>query len=300
MGRVPSVGRSRWRSVASSDRVSRIFDGFFKCTNCANACKRCNEHRPCERCVKYGIQNTCMDGVRKERQKGIKRGPYKRKSKNSNSAEETSFVGVYFSDPCQPVCLFGQTSSAENGEPEWQGTNETPQPTAGNQPSPPIPPMPHYPPPPEGYYPYFYPPPPGFVPPGHEGQAPEGGANGTSQPPPMISYYPIAPPGFFHHYASVPPGAYPPPLNGAPVTTIDPADASKNVGQSAGATGQTNGATASGKKRSRASKGETKTKRRKAAAVPVAVVQESPTSGGTAGGSDRASDPANSPAERDD
>ncbi|KAI5122104.1 hypothetical protein M0805_002226 [Coniferiporia weirii] len=53
------------------------------CTNCASACKRCDEGRPCERCCKYGISDTCQDGTRKERKKGIKRGPYKRKSKAS-------------------------------------------------------------------------------------------------------------------------------------------------------------------------------------------------------------------------
>ena len=52
-----------------------------KCTNCAAACKRCDEGRPCERCCKYGISDSCQDGVRKERKKGIKRGPYKRKGK---------------------------------------------------------------------------------------------------------------------------------------------------------------------------------------------------------------------------
>jgi hypothetical protein len=55
------------------------------CTNCAAACKRCDEGRPCERCQKYGIGDTCRDGQRKERKKGIKRGPYKRKNKNGKS-----------------------------------------------------------------------------------------------------------------------------------------------------------------------------------------------------------------------
>ncbi|KAJ2958232.1 hypothetical protein NUW54_g14545 [Trametes sanguinea] len=54
------------------------------CTNCASACKRCDEARPCERCVKYGLAETCVDGVRKERKKGIKRGPYKRKNRNGS------------------------------------------------------------------------------------------------------------------------------------------------------------------------------------------------------------------------
>jgi len=63
-----------------------------QCTNCAAACKRCDEARPCERCSKYGIADTCQDGVRKERKKGIKRGPYKRKSKISpEQTYEASF-----------------------------------------------------------------------------------------------------------------------------------------------------------------------------------------------------------------
>ena len=65
---------------------------LFQCTNCATACKRCNESRPCERCIKYGIQESCVDGVRKERQKGIKRGPYKRKNKSTGG--EASFEGM--------------------------------------------------------------------------------------------------------------------------------------------------------------------------------------------------------------
>jgi hypothetical protein len=51
------------------------------CTNCASACKRCDESRPCPRCIKYNISESCVDGQRKERKKGIKRGPYKRKNK---------------------------------------------------------------------------------------------------------------------------------------------------------------------------------------------------------------------------
>ncbi|KAG6377374.1 hypothetical protein JVT61DRAFT_15170 [Boletus reticuloceps] len=245
------------------------------CTNCANACKRCDEGRPCERCIKYGIQDACVDGIRKERQKGIKRGPYKRKSRTTGTNTDASFV-------------------AENGDSDWQATSEAPQNPGGSQPPPPIQALPHYPPPPEGFYPYFYPPPPGFMPPGHEGQSsPEGATNGTNHPPPMVPYYPLAPPGFFPHYA-VAPGAFQPPSNGTPVAIIDPAEASRN----AEAEGQGNGMAPSGKKRARAAKsGEAKPKKQKAAAT----TQESPTSGGTAGGSEQASEPgANSPAEHDD
>ncbi|KAH9998686.1 hypothetical protein BJV77DRAFT_959660 [Russula vinacea] len=48
------------------------------CTNCASACKRCDEARPCQRCQKYGLTDSCVDGVRKARKVGVKRGPYKR------------------------------------------------------------------------------------------------------------------------------------------------------------------------------------------------------------------------------
>lgn len=50
------------------------------CVNCQKACKRCDEGRPCSRCIKYGLTSTCMDSARKERKRGIKRGPYKRRA----------------------------------------------------------------------------------------------------------------------------------------------------------------------------------------------------------------------------
>ncbi|KAG0367588.1 hypothetical protein BGZ54_003633 [Gamsiella multidivaricata] len=49
------------------------------CVNCQKACKKCDEGRPCTRCIKYGLIDTCVDSTRKIRKKGIKRGPYKRK-----------------------------------------------------------------------------------------------------------------------------------------------------------------------------------------------------------------------------
>ncbi|KAG0735183.1 hypothetical protein G6F23_011776 [Rhizopus arrhizus] len=53
------------------------------CTNCQKACKKCDDARPCPRCMKYGIADTCVNSVRKERKKGIKRGPYKRRQKQN-------------------------------------------------------------------------------------------------------------------------------------------------------------------------------------------------------------------------
>ncbi|KAG5337038.1 hypothetical protein C0989_011042 [Termitomyces sp. Mn162] len=51
------------------------------CTNCANACRRCDEGRPCQRCVKFQMEETCVDTERKERKKGIKHRPIKRREK---------------------------------------------------------------------------------------------------------------------------------------------------------------------------------------------------------------------------
>ena len=50
------------------------------CTNCQKACKKCDDNRPCHRCVRYGIAETCVDSKRKERKKGVKRGPYKKRT----------------------------------------------------------------------------------------------------------------------------------------------------------------------------------------------------------------------------
>lgn len=54
---------------------------LFSLANCQKACKKCDEARPCPRCVKYGISDTCVNSTRKERKKGVKRGPYKRRQK---------------------------------------------------------------------------------------------------------------------------------------------------------------------------------------------------------------------------
>jgi hypothetical protein len=136
------------------------------CTNCASACKRCDEARPCQRCQKYGQVDSCRDGVRKARKVGTKRGPYKRKSKLP-APETPPYPGF-----------------TPNGEGSWSGPSDQPNsvpPAAGAA-------MPPQYLPPEGYWPYpYYPPPPGYVPP------PDGHANGDGQPPHQPAYYPIHP-----------------------------------------------------------------------------------------------------------
>ncbi|KAI8148869.1 hypothetical protein BJV82DRAFT_589944 [Fennellomyces sp. T-0311] len=49
------------------------------CVNCQKACKKCDDGRACQRCIKLGLTATCVDSPRKERRKGIKRGPYKKR-----------------------------------------------------------------------------------------------------------------------------------------------------------------------------------------------------------------------------
>lgn len=301
MDNVLSVSRSRWRSVASTHHVSRVFDYFnLACSvlivpmRVSAATKPVRVSAASNMAFKTAVSMAFAKSARKASNVALTSARTR-----VPTAIQRDLLSVRTADPLfSNARLSRQVSPAANGEPEWQATNGTPQTPTGGQSHPPIQAIPHYPPPPEGFYPYFYPPPPGFIAPGHEGQSPpEGGTNGTSHHP-IVPYYPLAPPGFFSHYAaSVTPSAFPPPANGTPATTIDPAEASRNVGQSAEAEGQTNGTAATGKKRSRAGKGEAKPKKQKAAAT----IQEGPTSGGTVGGSDHASEPgANSPPDHDD
>jgi len=49
------------------------------CSACQKACKKCDDGRPCNRCVLYNIGEDCVDSQRKERLKGHRRGPYKKR-----------------------------------------------------------------------------------------------------------------------------------------------------------------------------------------------------------------------------
>ncbi|ORX70361.1 hypothetical protein DL89DRAFT_267584 [Linderina pennispora] len=60
------------------------------CVNCQKACKKCDSGRPCQRCIKYNLVDTCVDSVRKQRRKGIKRGPYKKRKKESDQVSSQS------------------------------------------------------------------------------------------------------------------------------------------------------------------------------------------------------------------
>ncbi|THH07190.1 hypothetical protein EW146_g9391 [Bondarzewia mesenterica] len=163
------------------------------CTNCQKACKKCDDARPCLRCVKYGIGEECVDSQRKERKKGIKRGPYKKRD-GKGRAEASP--------------------DEQLEEPVQQGMPMPP----GVQPGNAGPPMPYMPPvgyPPPGFYPPYPVPPskpgesyysPGFyftpvphAPPGN-GQD----AENVGYPPPHSQFYPAP---FMSPYAQ----PYPPP-----------------------------------------------------------------------------------------
>lgn len=64
------------------------------CTNCQRACKKCDPFRPCQRCIKYELTDTCVNSKRKPRKKGIKRGPYKKRKKNPTEESSTSTTPI--------------------------------------------------------------------------------------------------------------------------------------------------------------------------------------------------------------
>lgn len=73
------------------------------CTNCQKACKKCDDARPCLRCVKYGMQEACVSSQRKERKKGVKRGPYKkRESKGPLELPFSEFLAYSLPRPPRP------------------------------------------------------------------------------------------------------------------------------------------------------------------------------------------------------
>ncbi|KAG5645022.1 hypothetical protein DXG03_007201 [Asterophora parasitica] len=68
------------------------------CTNCQKACKKCDDARPCLRCVKYGVSEECIDSQRKERKKGVKRGPYKKRDGKDRAGSSVDQADVTSQD----------------------------------------------------------------------------------------------------------------------------------------------------------------------------------------------------------
>ncbi|OJT14199.1 hypothetical protein TRAPUB_9310 [Trametes pubescens] len=82
------------------------------CTNCQKACKKCDDARPCLRCVRYGIAEECIDSQRKERQKGIKRGPYKKRDgKTANVDQQQVDVVVQHQSMAIPPAVAASVAS---------------------------------------------------------------------------------------------------------------------------------------------------------------------------------------------
>ncbi|CAO3693326.1 unnamed protein product [Rhizopus stolonifer] len=65
------------------------------CTNCQKACKKCDDARPCPRCIKNNVSDSCVDSIRKERKRGIKRGPYKRRQQKQDEQNEQPLSTFY-------------------------------------------------------------------------------------------------------------------------------------------------------------------------------------------------------------
>ena len=40
---------------------------WFNIVNCQKACKKCDDERPCGRCVRLNIESKCVDKARKDR-----------------------------------------------------------------------------------------------------------------------------------------------------------------------------------------------------------------------------------------
>ena len=239
-----------------------------QCTNCAAACKRCDENRPCERCRKYGITESCVDGQRKERKKGIKRGPYKRKNKGGDDTTP-QFTGIE-EDIISPLGHVLNTPLAENStEGEWAAgpasSSTTPATTVAA-----IQAVAHQFPNGEPFYhPIYYPPPgPGaFLAPPPTPDSADGSASHSAGQP--VPYYIGAYPPPFGHYPPFLHGALPPqPPPQAAVqtavpaqTTVDPAATSGN-GEGTAATAVV-GENGNGKKRSRVHKNGAESKSKK-------------------------------------
>ncbi|ORX82748.1 hypothetical protein K493DRAFT_388490 [Basidiobolus meristosporus CBS 931.73] len=53
----------KWSCIAKRRQVKNA------CINCQRACKKCDEGRPCQRCIKYGLTDTCRNSLRKDRRR---------------------------------------------------------------------------------------------------------------------------------------------------------------------------------------------------------------------------------------
>lgn len=148
------------------------------CTNCQTACKRCEDARPCARCVKYGLADSCINSARKERKKGIKRGPYKKRKEGGGDGMEVDEASMAMDAMMPPGAGAYHPGALPPGYPEG------------------------------GYYSYF----PGYafqggpghlVPATHEGEEGEEDAEDGERAAVAAAHY-------YYPYYALPPGAMPP------------------------------------------------------------------------------------------
>jgi hypothetical protein len=162
------------------------------CTNCQKACKKCDDARPCLRCVKYGIAEECVDSQRKERKKGVKRGPYKKRDGKGSSVDSVDA-------PEQQSMSIPPGMPLPSASPPMPPYMTAPVGYAagfyGQFPAPPTPKPGEAP----AYYPQFYITP--VPPPNHNGHGQDGEQQGYAQPP---QFYPAT----FLPYAPQPYGPY--------------------------------------------------------------------------------------------
>ena len=86
------LGASRRNSLAQSLQgddaaIKRRVQVKIACIHCKKACKKCDNIRPCGRCVRLGLSDSCVDAPRKERKKGFKRAPFANPLKMDGSEE---------------------------------------------------------------------------------------------------------------------------------------------------------------------------------------------------------------------
>lgn len=236
-----------------------------------------------------------MDGQRKERKKGIKRGPYRRKNKNPEGTEFLDARGSEVAVTDEPV------PSPADGQPdgEWtQGSQPpaaTPATTAAAMHA-----VAQF--APDGYYSLFYPQGPYMPPHTHEGQPSQEGTPPHPNGPHIMPYY--VHPGSFPPYPYGHPGAiYPPPLQQPPTAqppqTLNPGDVVKKSEEpvnGSAANGAANGdaPVVQKKRRGGGKTSEPKTKKAKTArnkaAAATAKEDEAPVGEGEEGDGESAPD----------
>jgi hypothetical protein len=79
--------------------------------NCQKACKKCDDGRPCQRCIRYHLESTCTNSARRERKRGVRRGPYRRRS--SSVLMLTNLIARSHGIPPQEGCCCLSTHDAE-------------------------------------------------------------------------------------------------------------------------------------------------------------------------------------------